>query len=693
MLLGFDFETASAASLANGAEAYAADPSTIVQCAVLALANHRAEVQREFEWVPGQPFPGECRDHIRKGGFVVAHNTTFERSVLAHCPDVADWPSIRPDQWIDTAKLAARFSLPASLEGMCKYLKVDAQKDEKGHELMLIWARSLDLGDGEYLHHTLTTRQRRRLLEYCRIDVLAMFSALNRLLSVLRLNLQGTESRIDTADEVINARGMHLDLELIASLQAVLAARKAEMGNEALAATSGEELPLASAPALKRFLCDYGIKLPKVNRVKLVKNEKGEVIDRVHRKSETVSPKALREISRDDLQPAVRAALRRREEITKLTSLAKVNKALAMTGPDGRLRNALRYCGAHTGRWASSGVQIHNMPKNKLSPEDTEAARQILLSTGSVKQRLARLHDLFVGENILWNLSQLLRSIVTAAPGHDLIAADYSAIEARVLAWLAGQDDVLRVFASGEDIYMADARGIGSNDRQLGKVQRLGLGYGMGDVKFADTAAGYGVTLPLGEFRRIKITWRERNPHIVTFWDDLEEAMRWSQRNPNKLIRIGKHLTASGNSRVFRIRLPSGRCLHYWKPGTRTSVRRMELVSDEGKLYTEERQSDEIVFRRPDGSRRRMMLDTTYGGKLAENVTQAVSRELLGNALLTLRPTSYKVTLHVHDSIVSEVPEGTGDVAEFEYLISKLPRWAEGLPVVAEGYRSPYFKG
>jgi DNA polymerase len=298
--------------------------------------------------------------------------------------------------------------------------------------------------------------------------------------------------------------------------------------------------------------------------------------------------------------------------------------------------------------------------------------------------------------NMLWSpleaLSFGLRSLIAAPPGHDLIAADYSAIEARVLPWLAGDEKKLQLFRDGVDTYVKAAADVGSTDRQLGKICELALGYGMGALKFAATANGWGVPLGLKDAQKIAQAWRQKNKLVPVFWRDLEEAVKACVRKSGHRVRVGRLTVASSlMGGVVYIKLPSGRYLWYHSPEIRVETRAVDVLHSSGVIKSTKLEFESIYFAHAHAGR--WSRTSTYGGKLVENVTQAVARDCLAEALLHLRDTPYKVVMHVHDSIVSEVASGTGDVGEFEQLILNMPQWANGLPLAAEGYRGPRFTG
>jgi DNA polymerase len=294
-------------------------------------------------------------------------------------------------------------------------------------------------------------------------------------------------------------------------------------------------------------------------------------------------------------------------------------------------------------------------------------------------------------------MSNTLRSTVCAAPGHELIGGDFAAIEARVLAWLAGQQDVLDVLADPKrDLYVEDAKAVGSDNRQLGKTMRLALGYGMGPIKFATTAAAAGIQLPLKEARRLTLLWRRANPAIADFndgiWYRLGQACFDAVKTPGVTHDVGPFLKVAATRTCLLVQLPSGRAIRYWRPAVRMVKKTVQTVNEEGEIVEVERESNELQFFVPSRNAVDMTVERTYGGKLTENITQAVARDLLADAITRLDPL-YPVVVHVHDSIASEVPEGTGSIEEFNRLMSEVPPWAPGLPVKCDVYRDRRFRG
>lgn len=686
--IGVDLETCSATDLPRaGAWRYSLCPSTRVWVLswCYALDGIPSVVHR---WHPWMEPPADLCAFVRAGGRLLAHNATFERALWANVlvPRFG-FPPMALDQWTDTQPLAAAIGLPVTLEGMCAALRTAAQKDTGGADVMRKLA-TVKVVDGEYVYPSPPPEELERLYAYCDVDVLSMMQARQMLpaLSVF-------EHRVWSLDQRINTRGVCLDERFAAKLRKLGDERTARLANSVRDDAFFEIHNATSAPMLKNWLRLRGVEIPTTPRRKK---------DGSWHRTESTDKAALQTmLERPELPDDVREVLETRLEATKTTSLAKLARVPAMVDQAGRLRDALAYCAAHTGRWASYGLQLHNLHKNSLEPD--EAA---LVLACIEREDLDALE--LVVKRPLDVLSQNLRGVLVAAPGHELIGADYSAIEACVCSWLAGQDDKVAFlheffrekarWRRGErttkptDLYEFAAAGIGSDSRQLGKVAELALQYGMGDRKFMSTANKAGVALDLVTAASTKRAWRRSNTMIVRFWAELQAAAIAAVQEPGTTITLGRLVLRSLRTCLF-ITLPSGRALRYWAPRVDHREKEVEYVNDAGELVKTKIKGPELSYLVPGDDKVTLERETTYGGKLVENVTQAVARDVLAQGLLDVDTAGYPIVVHVHDAIAAEVPAGTGDVGEFCALMTKLPAWAEGLPIAAEGYRGRRFKG
>ena len=364
---------------------------------------------------------------------------------------------------------------------------------------------------------------------------------------------------------------------------------------------------------------------------------------------------------------------------------------------DGRVRGIHQFHGASTGRWAGRGVQFQNVPRPRgdMKPKEIEDVFAHLTERDYV--------DTCYGP-VLDALVDCVRGMVIAPPGKDLISVDFSAVEARVLAWLAGQESVLEIFRTTGKIYEHAAAGIyhvpasevSKSQRQVGKTAVLALGYGGGKGAFQKMAENYGVKVTAAEADEIKVAWREANPDIVQYWYDLDSAAinALTGGGIERAGAPGRQVAFKRSGSFLWCQLPSKRVLCYPYPEIRTvetpwgaerdALTFMTVVA--GGTFTKD-----IPDPCNSGKWKRV---STYGGSLAENLTQAVARDLLAASLLRFDQHNATITAHVHDEVVVEIPESSGPdtLRKAEQLMAILPEWATGLPLAAEGFRAKRFR-
>jgi DNA polymerase len=388
-----------------------------------------------------------------------------------------------------------------------------------------------------------------------------------------------------------------------------------------------------------------------------------------------------------DLPPAVEAALRLRREAAK-SSTAKLVAMKERASSDGRVRGIHQYHGAATGRWAGRGIQAQNLPRGNLQPHEAEDAIDHLHDRTYI--------DVMYGQP-LDVVSSCVRGMIVPAPGYELASIDFSAIEARVLAWLAGQESVLQIFQTHGKIYEHAAAGIyrvpmeqvTKAQRQIGKVSILALGYGGGVGAFQSMARNYNVKVDDAEADEIKAAWRAANPAIVQYWYGLENAAIAA------LTRGGKHSAGAKGREVTYVKsgsflwckLPSGRVLCYPYPEIRTVTTPWGAEKDALTYMTVVDPSRKLKLLPDPNAKGQWQRISTYGGSLAENSCQSVARDLLADAMLRFQHCDANIVMHCHDEIVVEVKRGENKVAELEALMSELPTWAIGMPVSAEGWQ------
>jgi DNA polymerase len=359
----------------------------------------------------------------------------------------------------------------------------------------------------------------------------------------------------------------------------------------------------------------------------------------------------------DRLHPVIREVLLLRQNGAK-SSTAKYDAMLHAANADGRMRGLLVYHGAATGRWSGRLVQPQNFPRPQKKQAELDEIIAKLKAGEDVSEHGAG--------TVL--ASDLLRSMLIADDDHRLMFADYSAIEARVLAWVAGQNDLVETFRKGGDVYKDMASAIYNVDvgcvtdaqRQVGKMAILGCGYGMGGKRFAEQCATMGIKVDENEAKRIVSVYREKNNMIAQYWRDVE----------NDFVEMVKE---AGRVRSVELPLPSGRSLTYHNPRIIQRETPWGAMRDTAQVDT------------LNSVTRQWTSQIIWGGLLTENVVQATARDMMAVAMMALEVKGYPVILSVHDEIICEVPEGYGSLDEMIEIMTRVPAWADGCPINAEG--------
>lgn len=650
-----DFESKSAVDLkVVGLDNYSRHPTTDIWCLAWAIGDEEPEV-----WTPGEPFPPRLRKHIEDGGLFFAHNAPFE---LALWNNVGvpryGFPVLHVEQCRCTMAMAYSMALPGSLEKAAAAVGITEQKDMSGHRLMMQMAKPRS---EDPLTWWDDLEKIEELCDYAKQDLRVERSMAKRLMP-----LSQDEQALWVLDQRINNRGVGIDLPAVDAALKIVEAEKVRLDKEIQNVTGNFVSCCSEVKRLGDWIREQGVQMEGL--------AKANVLDA---------------LSLDDLPVLVRRALLLRQEAGK-TSTAKL-KAMreAASAQDGRVRGTMQYHGAGTGRWAGRRIQPQNFPRPTLKFKHVEDA-------------IAHFDDvdyltMFHGQP-LTVVSSCLKSMIRAAVGKDLLAADFKNIEGRALAWLAGEDWKIKAFRDydagiGPDLYLVSAARIygteptdyneDSIERQHGKVAELACGYQGGVGAFQTMAKTYLVKVSDTVADTIKTKWREAHPKIVQYWYALEQAALDAVLNAGKTYRVGPN----GRGVFFRVsgsflwcKLPSGRVLCYPYP----TVKAIEAPWGEMK--------DQVHYMTVDGLTNKWVETHTYGGKLAENVTQAICRDLLVAAIRQAEAKGYPVVLHVHDEVVSEVPNDFGSLEDFETACSTMPAWADGLPVVAKGWRGERYR-
>lgn len=572
-----------------------------------------------------------------------AFNANFERICFSNYYQ----HSFRPEAWRCTAVQAAMLALPLSLEGVGAVLGLDKQKMTEGKELIKYFCspcKATKSNGGRTRNLPKDAPEKwRQFKTYCIRDVDVEKQIRQRL---AKFPIPKREQEIYCLDQRINDRGIMVDRNLV---------------NHAVACDL-----LYKETATARAYELTGLENPNsVSQLKFWLKEKGLEVDSLAK--DTVKDLSMK--AEGDVQEVLKLRL-----ATSKTSVKKYEAIDRSVCAENRVHGLLQFYGANrTGRWAGRLVQIHNLPQNHLP--DLELARA-LVSEGRYEEV-----ELFY-ESTPNVLSELIRTAFVAKPGCRFIISDYSAIEARVLAWLAGEEWRLQVFETHGKIYEASASAMfhvpieeitkTSPLRQKGKISELALGYG-GAVGALTSMGALKMGLTEEELPGLVSTWRSANPHITAFWWAVDEAAITAVRDkkPSKVGRVSFEY----KSGILFVTLPSGQKLSYVKPRMMLNKFGREGLTYEGI-----------------GESKKWMRLETYGPKLVENIVQAASRDILAEAMLRLEKEGFDIVCHVHDEVVLEVPDGKSSVEEVNEIMAVNPVWTEGLPLKAAGFESPFYK-
>lgn len=649
--LSIDIETFSESDLTKvGAAAYAEHPSTEV--IVISYTYGEAE---PCSWVPGDSKPEWM--HTPDDYTFCAWNAAFEFNVLSR--KIAHLVTLPPlHEWHDTMLVAASYSLPHAL-GQCAFaLGMKEQKDADGHNLMMKMCKPNSKGE-----RVTSPEQVKRLTEYCEQDVRAERAIANKLPPLVT----GFEREVYEVTAIINQRGVLIDVDAAEAVKTLYEPERLRIVDE-LVAITGLENP-NSTQQMMGWVTEQGYDLPNCQAA------------------------TFREILEEDED--LSDELRNAFELKTTLSKAATKKYDAMTrrvNSDNRVRDSFTYHGAHTGRYASRGINVQNLHRPTFGDDvDPSYVMDMVVNyPGAVKG----MYDI---TELACNLE---RSVIISPEGSTLLVSDYSAIEARVLAWLANQLDILEVFEgdgklyeyTASKIYRINKEDVDKEQRFIGKVASLALGFQGAEGAFARMAKAYGLKdVDPKLARKVKTEWRDANTNIVAFWRRLQDTAIDAVANPGRICRIRNRIAMVFAHGRLQVRLPSGRILNYWSPEIREKT--VKIRDYETGEVTDSFDTEAVTYLGLNSVTRKWGRMDTYGGKLCENVTQAVARDLLVHAMVNLEKAGYPIVLHVHDEIIAEVEDDSGlTLAGMEAIMCELPEWAVGLPIDAEGFETTRYK-
>lgn len=724
--LHLDGETRSALDLKKvGAYVYFEHDSTDVWCCAYAFGDEEPKL-----WVPGQPCPPEIVDHVLAGGRILAWNAAFERQMWKHIlRKKHGWPKADDSQFMCTMVEAMTMNLPGKLDDAAPALGMTIIKDDTGHRLMLQMCKPRKPRKGE---HPLAIfwwdepEKQQRLGQYCLQDVRVEQGVGKRV-----LRLHPNEQKLFYLDAKINDRGVFIDEPLCLQAKKIITPLLAKLDQHMRDATDGAVAGANNVAQLVAWLQKRGIE------------------------TKSVAKDIITDLLVLDIPDDCRRALEIRQEAAK-TSVAKIDKMLMMRCKDGRMRGNLQFYGAtQTGRWAGRGAQLQNLPRPVFLKGETqeEIEEQVERAVKAVMTGAPAMMEMLY-ERPLSIISDLLRSFILAGPGNHKMAADFSNIEGRGVAWLGGQEDKLDAFraydnGTGPDLYLVAAGGVfglpakdAKPHRQIGKVCELSLGYQGGPIAFAKMGKNYGLkigekfdivwknasddnksaAMDAWELRGkssgmeehawlaaevIKRAWRAKNHRIAAYWKECETAAKDAVSNPGNVYAAGKVKYRVAKPGPFLwCQLPSGRVLAYpyprfgqmmnvkLKDGTELTLPKNDAykIEFDGKGEIESEAPPRLLYKAVDQYTKKWGDKAFYGGLAVENITQAISRDIMAEAMLRVEQAGYEIVLTVHDEVLSEIPASFGSQEEFNDLMVELPAWAQGFPISAAGWRGKRYR-
>ncbi|MEG2869464.1 MAG: DNA polymerase [Terrisporobacter sp.] len=641
-ILAIDIETFCDVDLSKcGVYAYSDSPNFEILLFAYSFNNEKTKIVdlRSGEKLPQKVIDALFDENIIKTAF----NAAFERICISKYLKT----NFSPKSWVCTSVQASMLALPSSLDSVGKFLNIENKKLKEGKELIKYFCMPCK--------PTVINGYRTRNLpqhapdkwelfkKYCINDVNAESDIRYKL---RKFPISDEEMEIYILDQEINDRGILVDKELVNH------AIKCDEKYKEVLSKRAYELTRLNNPnspiQIKNWLSSRGVYTNNLDRKtveNLLKEYDGEIEDVLK--------------------------LRLLMSKTSIKKYEAINRSICF---DSRVRGLLQFYGAaRSGRWAGRLVQVQNLPQNHM--KDLEVARNML--------RSGKYDDI---ENLDYStpdvLSQLIRTTFIPKEGYEFIVADFSSIEARVLAWISNEKWRMDLFENHGKIYEASASVMfnvpideitkGSSMRQKGKIAELALGYG-GSKGALISMGALEMGLEEKELLSLVHKWRGSNTNITKFWWDIDTAAIKAVKEKREVV-LGR-ISFSYQSGILFITLPCGRKLSYIKPRFK-----LNQFNKNGLVY-------EGI-----GVNKKWGLIETYGPKLVENIVQAISRDLLAESMIRLRDSGFNIVMHVHDEVVVEVEKGKHTVEEVCEIMSINPVWAENLPLGAEGYKCDFYR-
>lgn len=644
-ILSIDIETYSSIDLIkSGVYAYASAPDFKI---ILFGYAFNDETVKVIDLASGEKLPDRvkkalvCKDVIK-----TAYNANFERVCIQQHFNT----KLHIDEWRCSAIAASELGLPQTLKAVALILNLDEQKDSRGKGLIKYFCMPCKA----------TIKNKSRIInlpehdiekwnifkEYCKKDV-EVEREIRKKLS--KFPLVDNEQHLWEYDQRINDRGVKVDLEFV-------------------------KIAIEFNNFYSNRCFEEAIKLTGLSNPNSVQQLKKWIFETTGEEISSLNKENVKELLNNTNNEQLKSLLDLRKHMSK-TSISKYEAVLRSVGPDNRVRGLLQFYGANrTGRWAGRIVQVHNLPQNHL--KDLECAREV------VKEGDFEIFEMLFGDAPPV-LSELIRTLFIADKGRRFIVSDFSAIEARVIAYLADEQWRLEVFKTHGKIYEASAAQMfkvpiesikkGNPLRQKGKIAELALGYG-GGVGALTSMGALKMGLTEDELSPLVYKWREANKNIIKLWKSVERAAINAVNNKPSVINHG--ISFIKKSGILFIGLPSGRSIAYIRP----------------KIEKNKFGSDCLTYEGVEQSRKVWSRIDTFGGKLVENIVQAFARDCLANSIVKLEDKGYEINFHVHDEIIINAPYGFSSSEEVANIMSEPISWAEGLTLKADAYETEFYK-
>lgn len=648
MELHLDFETYSECPIKKtGGYRYARHPSTEVLICSYWLPDMDPDLDEPLVWLPLEDDAPDALVAAAEDPAVTfwAHNAQFERSIWHYVLHLRHGlPDVPPGRWRCTAHLAAANGLGRSLDTALRQLGTGVEKNAEGSKLIKLFCvpRKPTKADKRtrILPHE-RPAEFKRFIRYCQDDVLGEMELHRKLHPI-----DHKEQAFYTLDMVMNERGLPIDIPLVEKARAVLADLEADITARVNAITGG--IKATQNAKLLEWFSRRGLDL------------------------ENLQAQTVRDVlaGTDDLPEDLQSLLALRVEAGKASTKKLLSMSLCADPDHHVIQGSFLIYGAHTGRYAGRLVQPQNFIRGMLKAKARALVFDLLDKYPAVIFQM-------LYEWPIDTISQCMRGFIKAPDGHRLVVVDYTAIEARVLAWVADERKVLRAYFAGVDVYKMMAASlfgitieeVSAEQRRLAKNLVLGCGYSLGAKRFVEYCANLGVKIE-ESFSRVAVAkYREDHPNIVKSWAVAEDA--WVRAVRGREVVKSLRCTWRMRDQWLCVKLPSGRELRYFKPRA-TPTERYGRPAHELSYETD--------------YHGKIVREKTYGGKIIENIVQAIARDVMRDGMFAAEEAGYPIIGTVHDELITVRKLGEGSAKELERVVCELGQWTEGLPLNSEGF-------